>query len=159
MTEFLIRSVVIGAGATILLDLWAQLLHRTLGLPAPNWGLVGRWFAHLPRGQFIHQDIGQAEPVGNERAIGWIAHYLVGIVFAGIVLAIWGLGWARNPTFLPALIVGLATVGCGWFILQPGMGGGIAASKRSNANQVRLLNIIGHIVFAIGLYGTALLTR
>ncbi|CAN5193290.1 hypothetical protein BH10PSE8_BH10PSE8_06300 [soil metagenome] len=69
------------------------------------------------------------------------------------------MGWARNPTFLPALIVGLVTVGCGWFILAPGMGAGIAASKRPNANRIRLMNIIGHIVFAIGLYGTALLTR
>jgi hypothetical protein len=158
MTEFLIRAVVIGAGATLLLDLWALLLNRTLGLPTPNWALVGRWFAHLPRGRFIHQDIAQAEPVGNERAIGWTAHYAVGILFAAAVLAIWGTAWGRNPTFLPALIVGLATVGCGWFILQPGMGAGIAASKRSNAGQVRLLNVIGHVVFAIGLYGTALLT-
>lgn len=158
MSEFLIRAVIIGAGATLLLDLWALLLNRTLGLPTPNWSLVGRWFAHLPRGRFIHQDIGQAEPVANERAIGWIAHYVVGIVFAAAVLVIWGTGWARNPTFLPALIVGLVTVGCGWFILQPGMGAGIAASKRSNAGQVRLLNVVAHIVFAIGLYGTALLT-
>jgi hypothetical protein len=158
MTEFLIRAVIIGVGATLLLDLWALLLNRTLGLPTPNWPLVGRWFAHLPRGRFIHEDIGQAEPVANERAIGWLAHYAVGILFAAVVLAIWGTAWARSPTFLPALIVGLATVGCGWFILQPGMGAGIAASKRSNAGQVRLLNIVGHVVFAIGLYGTALLT-
>lgn len=158
MAEFLIRSMIIGAGATLLLDLWALLLNRTLGLPTPNWALVGRWFAHLPRGRFVHADIGQAAPVRNERAIGWIAHYAVGMLFAAIVLAIWGTEWARNPSFLPALIVGLATVGCGWFILQPGMGAGIAASKRSNAGQLRLLNIIGHTVFAIGLYGTALLT-
>lgn len=159
MSEFLFRAVVIGAGATLLLDLWALLLNRLAGLPRPNWALVGRWFAHLPRGRFVHEDIAQAEPVANERAIGWIAHYAVGILFAAALLLIWGLGWARNPSFLPALIVGLVTVGCGWFILQPGMGAGIAASKRSNAGQVRVLNIVGHVVFAIGLYGTALLTR
>lgn len=159
MSEFLFRAVVIGAGATLLLDLWALLLNRLAGLARPNWALVGRWFAHLPRGRFVHEDIAQAEPVANERAIGWIAHYAVGILFAAALLLIWGLGWARNPSFLPALIVGLVTVGCGWFILQPGMGAGIAASKRSNAGQVRVLNIVGHVVFAIGLYGTALLTR
>lgn len=159
MIEFVIKAVLIGAGATVLLDLWAQFLHRVVGLPAPNWAFVGRWFAHLPRGRFIHEDIGKAEPVPNELAIGWVMHYLVGILFAAILLAIWGLGWARNPTFLPALIVGLVTVGCGWFILQPGMGAGIAASKRANANQLRMLNIVGHTVFAIGMYGTALLIR
>jgi PiT family inorganic phosphate transporter len=39
------------------------------------------------------------------------------------------------------------------------MGAGIAASKRANANTVRLLNIVGHTVFAVGLWGTALLIR
>lgn len=159
MVEFLVRAVIIGVGATLLLDLWAQFLKRAFGLPSPNWAMVGRWFAHLPRGHFLHEDIGRSDPVSNELAIGWIAHYLVGILFAGIVLAIWGVEWAYGPTFLPALIVGLATVGCGWFILQPGMGAGIAASKRPNPNTLRLMNIIGHTVFAIGLYGTALLTR
>jgi hypothetical protein len=159
MLDVLIRAVLIGVGATALLDLWALFLNRAFGWPFPNWAMVGRWFAHLPRGRFVHEDIGRSEPVANERAIGWIAHYAVGILFAGIVLAVWGAAWASHPTFLPALIVGLATVGCGWFILQPGMGAGIAASKRPNANTVRLLNIVGHIVFAIGLYGTALLIR
>ncbi|KPF71189.1 hypothetical protein IP69_07840 [Bosea sp. AAP35] len=159
MVDFWIRAAILGVGATALLDLWAQLLNRAFGLPLPNWALVGRWFAHLPRGRLLHEDIARSQPVANERAIGWVAHYAVGILFAAIVLAIWGIEWARNPTFLPALIVGLATVGCGWFILQPGMGAGIAASKRTNANTVRLMNIAGHTVFAIGLYGTALLTR
>ena len=157
--DVLIRTVLIGIGATALLDLWAMLLKRVFGFPLPNWALVGRWFAHLPRGRFAHEDIGRSEPVRNELAVGWAAHYAVGILFAGIVVAIWGAGWIRNPTFLPALIVGLATVGCGWFILQPGMGAGIAASKRANANTVRALNIVGHTVFAIGLWGTALLIR
>lgn len=158
MLEFIGRAIVIGVGATVLLDLWAQFL-RLFGLPKPNWAPPGRWFAHLLRGQVAHEDIGQAPAVVGETAIGWLFHYLVGILFAAVLLAIWGLDWAREPRFLPALIVGLATVGCGWFILQPGMGMGIAASKRPNATQIRVLNIVGHIVFAIGLYGTALLTR
>ena len=157
--EFLLRAVLIGIGATALFDLWQLLLNRLFGLPLPNWAMPGRWFAYLPRGTVRHADIATTPPVTNERAIGWAMHYLVGILFAGIVLAIWGLAWARNPTFLPALIVGLATVGCGWFILQPGMGAGIAASKKPNANQIRLLNIAGHTVFAIGMWGTALLIR
>ena len=117
------------------------------------------WVHDVTHHTFVHEDIAKAEPVANESAIGWIFHYAVGILFAATLLAIWGLGWARSPTFLPALIVGLVTVGCGWFILQPGMGAGIAASRRPNATTIRVLNIVGHVVFAIGLYGTALLIR
>ncbi len=159
MGEFLWRSVVLGVAATALLDVWALFLQRTFGIAPPNWAMVGRWVGHLPQGTFVHEDIGRAAPVPNELAIGWVFHCAVGIAFAAALLAVWGLGWARNPTFIPALIVGYVTIGCGWFILQPGMGAGIAAMKRPNAMQIRALNILGHTVFALGLYGAALLVR
>lgn len=159
MLEVIGRSLAIGIGATALLDLWALFLNRAFGIPLANWAVVGRWFAHLPRGRFMHDTIADTPPVSNELAIGWIMHYLIGALFAAIVLLIWGLDWARYPTLLPALIVGVVTVGCGWFILQPGMGFGMAASKRPNASQVRLIGLINHIVFGFGLWLTAFLTR
>ncbi|TJV06148.1 MAG: DUF2938 domain-containing protein, partial [Mesorhizobium sp.] len=51
------------------------------------------------------------------------------------------------------------TVGAGWFLLAPGMGAGWAASKRPNPMQIRALNLVSHTVFALGLFGTALLIR
>ena len=159
MLEVIGRSLAIGIGATALLDLWALFLNRALGIPLANWAMVGRWFAYLPRGRFMHDTIADTPAVSNELAIGWIMHYLIGALFAAIVILIWGLDWARNPTLVPALIVGVVTVGCGWFILQPGMGFGLAASKRPNANQVRLVGLINHVVFGFGLWLTAFLTR
>lgn len=159
MLEVIGRSLAIGIGATALLDLWALFLNRVFGIPLANWAMVGRWFAYLPRGRFMHDTIADTPPVARELAIGWIMHYLIGALFAAIVLLIWGLDWARNPTLLPALIVGVVTVGCGWFILQPGMGFGLAASKRPNANQVRLIGLINHVVFGLGLWLAALLAR
>jgi hypothetical protein len=159
VTDFLYRSFLIGVGATALLDLWALLLNRLFGLPLANWALVGRWFCHLTRGRIFHEDIARVRAFPNELAVGWIGHYAVGIIFAGLLLAVTPSGWAARPTLAPPLIVGLVTVGAGWFLLQPGMGAGIAASKRPNANQVRVLNVLGHIVFGLGLYGSALLIR
>lgn len=159
MLEVIGRSLAIGVGATALLDLWALFLNRAFGIPLANWAVIGRWFAYLPRGRLMHDTIADTPPVANELAIGWIMHYLVGALFAGIVLLFWGLDWARNPTLLPALIVGVVTVGCGWFILQPGMGFGVAASKRPNANQIRLVGLINHVVFGLGLWLAALLLR
>jgi hypothetical protein len=159
MLEVIGRSLAIGIGATALLDLWALFLNRAFGIPLANWAMVGRWFAYLPRGRFMHDTIADTPPVANELAIGWIMHYLIGALFAAIVIMIWGLDWARSPTLLPALIVGVVTVGCGWFILQPGMGFGLAASKRPNANQVRLIGLINHVVFGLSLWLAALLMR
>ena len=63
-------SLLVGTGATLATDLWAQLLRRALGIPAMDWALVGRWFGHLVRGRFTHPSIAQALPVRGERAIG-----------------------------------------------------------------------------------------
>jgi hypothetical protein len=158
MFEFIFLAVLIGSGGTALLDLWALLLNRTLGLPTPPWHLVGRWFAGMRHGQFVHRNgIGNSPPVPNELRIGWAMHYGVGIIFAAVLLMIRGVQWAHAPTFFPALIVGLVTIGAGWFILQPGMGVGVACNKAPNPTVARLQNVIGHVVFATGMYWAALL--
>lgn len=151
--------MLIGAGATALMDIWALVLKAVFGVPLPNWALVGRWHLHLTRGKVFHDDIAKAEPYANELAAGWIAHYVIGIIYAGALILIAGPAWLAAPTFLPAWIIGLVTVGAGWFLLQPGMGAGWAASKRPNAGQIRILNVVAHTVFALGLYGSALLIR
>jgi Protein of unknown function (DUF2938) len=158
MFEFIFFAILIGIGGTALLDLWARLLKATLGLPTPPWHLVGRWFAGMRKGQFVHRNgINHSPEVPHELRIGWTLHYVVGIVFAAALLLIWGVEWAHSPTFFPALIVGLVTIGAGWFILQPGMGVGVACNKAPNPTVARLQNVAGHVVFAIGMYGTALL--
>ena len=159
MMDFLYRAIVIGVGATAIFDLWAIFLNRAFAIPLPNWAMTGRWFLHLPQGRFTHESIANSPPMPNELAAGWIGHYLIGIAFAAITLVIGGGAWAQRPTLLPPLIVGWVTVGCGWFILQPGMGAGVAASKRPDANRVRLLNILGHTVFGLGMFAVAWLIR
>jgi hypothetical protein len=159
MIEFIIRSLVIGVGATVVFDLWGLFLNKALGLPLSNWAMVGRWFGHMPRGTFAHAGIGQSPAIASELTIGWIAHYAIGVIFAAALLAIWGTGWAKAPTLLPALIVGWVTILCGWLILSPGMGNGIAAARSPNPLRSRLMNLAGHTVFGFGLWGTALMTR
>ena len=155
----LLKGVVIGIGATVLMEIWAVLLWKAFGQARPNWAPVGRWFWHLKNGAVFHDDIGKAEPYANELALGWIGHYAVGMLYGVVLALIVGETWFAAPTFLPAWILGIVTVGAGWFLLQPGLGIGVAAAKLPNANTVRVLNLVSHTVFALGLYGTALLMR
>jgi hypothetical protein len=155
MWDILLGTIIVGIGGTAAMDLWAILLNRLFGQALPNWAMVGRWFAHVPRGVIFHKDIAKSARVAHERAIGWLAHYAVGILYAGVLIVAAGPQWLANPTFLPALIVGLVTVGAGWFVLQPGMGAGWAASLKPNPWRIRILNIAAHLAFASGLYGSA----
>ena len=159
MFDIIWRGIVIGIGATVLMDIWAIVLHRFFGQSAANWAPVGRWFYHLKNGKVFHDSIANAAPYEHELALGWISHYVTGIVYGLALAIIMGSAWLAEPTFIPAWILGIVTVGAGWFLLQPGLGIGWAASKTPNPAKARAMNLIAHTVFAIGLYGTALLIR
>lgn len=150
--DYLMYALLIGAGATVVTDLWAVIRQHWLGVPAPNWGLVGRWFAYMPQGRFVHAPITATPARRGERMIGWSAHYLIGIAYAALLLGIWGLGWLREPTLGPALAVGIGTVAAPFLLMQPGMGAGIAARHAPRPAVARLHSLVMHAVFGLGLY-------
>jgi hypothetical protein len=150
--EFGMRAVVLGIGATLTMDLWALFLKHFFGISPLDYGLVGRWIRHLARGRFVHKGIAKSPPDRKERIVGWSAHYGTGLLFAALLLAICGLDWARRPTMAPALVFGVATLVFPFFIMQPGMGAGIAAAKTPRPWAARLRSLITHTVFGIGLY-------
>ena len=106
--DYLACTLLIGVGATAVMDLWAIARKRLLGIPPPNYGLVGRWFAHMPRGRFRHDSIAAAltrarrapdrvdRPLPDRyRVRGHPARYL-------------GPRWIHHPTIGPALSSGSA---------------------------------------------------
>lgn len=156
--KYSIHALLIGAGATVVMDLWGIVRARLLHAPAMNYALVGRWLAYLPRGRFLHNPIAASPPVRGERLIGWTAHYAIGIAFAAILLALFGAEWVCRPTIGPALIVGIGSVVAPFFLMQPGMGAGIAASRTPKPTVARVNSLLTHTVFALGLYAAALIT-
>lgn len=151
----LVAVLFTGIGATLLLDLWSLLRQRWLGIAQPNFGLVGRWMAGWSRGRFIHQSIAESAPVRGELLIGWVAHYLIGIAYAVLLVLVFGEEWLQQPTPGPALLVGIVTVAAPFLIMQPGMGAGIAASRTPNPSQARLQSLLSHAIFGLGMYLSA----
>lgn len=155
--EFIVRAVLIGAGATLVIDVWAVLL-RQVGVPSLQMALLGRWVGHLPRGTWVHANIAAAAPVRGERWLGWGAHYAIGISFAALLLRSEGLDWARTPSLFPALGFGVVTVVAPWFILQPGMGAGIASTRTPRPLFNAVKSLVTHAIFGLGLYLAACLS-
>lgn len=142
----------IGIGATAVMDLWGILRKSLLGIPPSNYGMVGRWLAYMTHGKFRHDSIAAYAPMQGEHFIGWIAHYLIGIAFAAVLVGTAGKPWILNPTIGPALTVGMGTVAAPFLLMQPGMGLGIAASRTQHPASARLQSLITHAVFGIGLF-------
>ena len=157
LLEFVLRAFLIGVGATIVMDLWALLLKQ-FGIASLNFAFLGRWIGHLPRGQWTHEGIAKAAPIRGELWMGWFAHYSIGVTFAVLLLVVYGLEWARKPTVLPALIIGIVTVVAPLFILQPALGAGIASSKTPRPVFNSIKSLITHTVFGLGLFLAALAT-
>jgi len=152
LTACFLSALIIGMTATLVMDIWSALRQRTFAIAAPNYGLVGRWILHMRHGQFRHDAISRSAPIAGETLVGWLAHYLIGIAFAGLLLVVAGTGWIGHPTARPPILIGLATVAAPFLLMQPGMGAGIAASRTPAPNKARLQSLLNHGVFGVGLY-------
>lgn len=149
-----LRIVIIGCGATLVMDAWLMLLKR-FGAQTLNFAFIGRWFGHLLHGRFMHASISKTPPIQNELLLGWLVHYAVGIAFAGMLVGLAGIAWMRNPTWAPAVLVGISTVIAPFFIMQPAMGSGIAGAKTPAPMKGRIRSVANHAVFGLGLYLSA----
>lgn len=154
--NLLLWILLVGVGATLVMDVWALLLRHIFGIPSLGYALVGRWVGHMARGRFSHEHIGKAEPVAGEAPLGWTVHYATGIVFAGLLAFLGGPVWVAHPTPGLALAVGFGTVAAPFLVMQPAFGFGIAASKMPNPTVARLKSLLTHLVFGFGLYLAAL---
>jgi hypothetical protein len=149
-----VAITLIGVGATAVLDLWLVVL-KALGVPTGSFALIGRWVAHMVRGRFSHASIADAEPVRNELAVGWVAHYAVGVAFAAVLVLLQGAGWIQQPSFAPAFLTGVATVAMPLLVMQPAMGSGLAASKTPTPLKNCARSVANHAVFGMGMYLSA----
>ena len=151
----IIAAIVVGVGATLLMDLWNLFLRRAFGIPSLNYCFLGRWVLHIPSGTLRHDSIAKATPKPYECQVGWITHYTIGISLAIVFVTVISPNWIDSPTLMPAVLYGLATVVFPLFVLQPALGLGIASARTPNPAKARLKSLATHLVFGIGMYTTA----
>ena len=134
-------------------------LRPSPAVPRPDTRLRAPGALDRPHSPRVASSTTGSPPPSRSRGSGrsdWLAHYSIGIAFAFLLLAIWGIAWVRSPAILPALTVGIGTIVAPWFVMQPAMGAGIAGSKTPSPRAARLRNLATHTVFGLGLYLSAL---
>jgi uncharacterized membrane protein YagU involved in acid resistance len=154
--NYILGAIAIGIGASIVMDLWNLFLKRTFSIQSLNYCLLGRWLLHMLEGTFRHTNVTAAAHKPLECTVGWIAHYTIGVVFALVFVVLTSGNWLKRPTLPPALLFGIGTVVFPFFIMQPSLGLGIAASRTPKPMQAKLKSLMTHTVFGIGLYACAL---
>lgn len=154
---YILIPVFLGIGATLTFDLWGLFLKHAFKITPSNFCLVGRWALYMPDGIFRHSNIGSVPQKSGECIVGWIAHYMIGIMFAITFLVSVGKDWLQHPILAPALVFGVITALAPFFIMQPLLGLGFAASKSSDPARARFRSLMNHAVFGLGLYLSGLL--
>lgn len=154
-----IYTLFIGIGATAIMDVWTIFLRVAFNVKGLDFALVGRWIGHMPSGKFMHQSIGKSPKIAGEALTGWTAHYVIGVMYAAVVVFFWGEAWVNAPRIMPAIIVGVVTVVVPFFVMQPCFGLGIAGSKTPKPYFARLKSVSSHFVFGMGIYVSALLAN
>jgi hypothetical protein len=153
--DLVLAAVAMGVAGSALMDVWSAVLRRRFGISTLDYRLLGRWIGHMPKGTLFHERIATSAAMPGERAIGWAAHYAIGVGFAFVLLAIWGRPWLASPTIWPALAVGIGTIVAPWLVMQPAMGAGVAGSRSPSPTATRLRNLGTHVVYGLGLYAAA----
>lgn len=150
-------AVLVGVGATAVMDLIGVFRRRMFGVVGLDYRLVGRWLLWMFRGRFAHATIVQSQPMPYEHPVGWAVHYGIGVVFAALMLAIAGsdaLGAGG-----PAVMTGVLSVAAPFLVMMPGFGFGVAAARTHAPWIARRRALVSHLSFALGLYLNGLLVN
>lgn len=147
-----LQAVLIGIGATLIMDLWAWLQRRVFGIPSLNYALVARWVLYMPQGKFMHAPIMASEAMPGEKSLGWFFHYAIGVTFALAHVTVFGHHWLVDPSLMPSLITGVVTLIFPFLVIQPCLGFGFAASKTPTPWKARFLSTLAHLGYGLGLF-------
>jgi len=148
VTEILLTGLL----ATLIMDGWSLARRYLFAVPSLNYALIGRWILWMSKGRYFHHTIHDTPAVKGETFTGWAVHYLTGMAFAFIPLLWRGQQWPEHADLLSAVISGLLSLMAPFFIMQPALGWGIAASKTPVPGKARLNSAVNHLVYGLGLY-------
>jgi len=87
MIIIILKTLAIGMGATLAIDLWVTLL-KLFNIKSLDYRYIGRWIGNIQKGKFFHNKIQDAPPIPHELILGWTVHYLIGITFSFILVAV-----------------------------------------------------------------------
>lgn len=152
--ELLIIAALGGLFGTYLMDKISILLNKKNITSGGSTEWLGRWFLHIFKGKFIHQNIAESPKLENEYKAGIFFHYIM--AGAGIALLYVPLLLLTHPeTFFEHLLLaisfGISTSIFPWFWMMPSLGWGFFGLKRVPQKNTILAPIITHIVYGIGL--------
>ena len=144
--------IIISFLSVSVIDLWQRIAHRLGGSAPTDWGIIGRWllmiFSHCI---IVNTQLQETDAYPNERAIGWIFHYLVGGAYVIVYFILWKICGLISTTIWDGFVFGAISVLVPWFFFMPAIGAGILARKTPNPTFVCISAFITHSIFGVSI--------
>jgi hypothetical protein len=156
-TSVVLQAVLAGTIATAIMDAAAVIGRKSGAVPNEDLGVsqLGRWIGYMARGKFTHERLAHAPELPNERPLGLLVHYLIGIALTGGYLAL----LRRNnaaPNLTTAVAYGVTTAVPSLLTVYPAYGLGWFGLRAERPGALIRTGLIGHTIFGLGVWvGTA----
>jgi hypothetical protein len=149
--NLIVAGIAAGVLGTVVMDLSNHLFARAGMILKIDVAMIGRMSAGWARGRFTYRDPGEMEPVANEKLLGYVTHFAIGVGLAFIYVIGWALvvGGPASPVW--ALVYGIATNGASLFLVYPSMGLGMGGRRSPEGIRAVLSPLANHLFFGVGM--------
>jgi hypothetical protein len=151
MSLLFATACVAGVLGTLAMDLLNLLFARSGLLVKIDVGMIGRMAAGWARGRFRYAHPGELEPVANEKPLGYLAHYAIGVSLALPFVFGWSLLVGGPASPLWAVVYGVATTVASLFLVFPSLGMGVCGRRSPEGVKSPLSSLANHLFYGIGL--------
>ena len=156
--KIIIRGIIIGFFATMVMDLWTLLLFFITGHPI-DWGIIGKVVGYMFEGDLIVSDMSKYHALKYQNAIGWLTHYSVGFIYAIAFELIVLHGLKYKASLLKTLIFAWVLMVFPLCVLSPLFGKGFFYMHSASPLHNILYTISCHTMFGVGLWLGTLLSK
>jgi uncharacterized membrane protein YeaQ/YmgE (transglycosylase-associated protein family) len=149
--DLILTGVLAGVLGTLAMDLLNLLFARTGVILRIDVGMIGRMSSGWARGRFRYRHPNEMKPFSNEKLIGYITHYSIGVGLAIPFILGWNhlFGGPASPIW--ALAYGVATTVASVFLVYPSMGFGVFGRRSPEGLRAPLSSLANHFFFGFGM--------
>jgi hypothetical protein len=149
--ELVVAGAVTGVIGTLSMDALNYLFARAGMVTKIDVAMIGRMTVGWTQGRFLYDQPSEMKRVANEKIIGVVAHYSIGIVLAVPFVVAWNLRFGGPPSSLWVVAYGVATTVASWFFVYPSMGLGILGLRSADGLKNSLSSLANHLFYGVGM--------
>lgn len=151
-----LKFIFIGLAATAMMDLHTYLHSKIFRTIPTSCHLTARWVGTIIHREKFTGKITEVAQWRHEGWLGWLGHYLMGVMMVSVFLALVGESWLQAPTLLPLLVYLCVLILFPFCVLQPLWGFGFFGAKTQDPTATRKRVLVAYMGFALGIYLSSL---